>query len=237
MGHPPALAPHMGGSPDAFVRHFYHVGPPRVTGGGEGSGDPPQVPYVIVEAKPGVPEAEFLRNVGRMQALVARYDTLLDTFTDLRTSIGPPAFKKALTVLALVNFLAPDRPPAGLALVLDLFPPMAAKHYSEAMRGMIAAAVAILRSADMENLHIEQWLSEELERRALNFGARNAMRWFFDCNSKTRPVPRSMLKTFCLFRPSESLTEAEAKKQVATMLDTVVETKAGPLTQAPRRRG
>lgn len=181
-------------------------------------------------------EAEFRRDVDRMWALAARHSALLDAFSELHAATGPSVHKKTLTVLALMHFLVPDMPSASLRLVLDLFPPMAAKHYGNAMRGMIAAAVAMLRSADMENLHIEQWLSEELARRALNFGARNAMRWFFDCNSKTSRVPRSMLETFHSFRPSESPTEAEAKKQVATMLDTVVAMKAGPLTQAPRRR-
>jgi hypothetical protein len=216
-------------------RWHHYVGAPEVTG--NQAGDPPQLPHVILEAAPGVSEAEFRRDVDRMWALAARHSALLDAFSELHAATGPSVHKKTLTVLALMHFLVPDMPSASLRLVLNLFPPMAAKHYGNAMRGMIAAAVAMLRSADMENPRIEQWLSEEIKRRALDFQTGNAMRWFFDCNSDAAPVPPSALDAFRSFRPSRSLTEAEAKKQVVSMLNTVVAMKAGPLTQTPRRRG
>jgi hypothetical protein len=135
-------------------------------------------------------------------------------------------------------FLAAELPPASLAPVLGLFPPQAAKLVNDSTRGMIAAAVAVLRSAAMENLQIEQWLSVEVKRRALDFTASNALRWFFDCNSKTASVPRGMLEAFRFIRPETSLSlpEAVAKERAAQMLDTVAALRVGRLTR-PRRRG
>ena len=107
------------------------------------------------------------------------------------------------------------------------------------MRGMIAAVVAVLRSAGMKNSQIEPWLGEEIKRLSLAITVDTVIRWFFDCNSKKAPVPGVMLEAFHFFRPKppQSPTEAEAKKRAAEMLTTAAVMKAGPLTQTPRRRG
>jgi hypothetical protein len=212
-----------------------------VTNSGKGGESPPQTPHVIVEAKPGVSEAQFLWDVDRWQALSERYGTLMDALTNLHTATGLSDLKRAATVMALVQFLLADMPSASLALVLDLLPPQQAQRHNELVRGLVAAAVAVLRSTAMENLQIERWLDEEIKRRpALNFRTGNAMRWFFDCNSGKAPVPRGMLEAFRFFfhrEPSPSLTESEAKKRAVNMLDTAAALKAGPLTRPPRRRG
>jgi hypothetical protein len=210
-----------------------------VTGDSEGAGNPPQVPRVTLEAKPGVSEAEFLRDVDRIRELVGRYHKLIDVLADYSTATGRPDLKKAATVLALVQFVMPDMPPASLALVLDLFPPQQAQRYNELVRGLIAAAVAVLRSADMENPQIERWLDGETTRQpGLGFQASNAMRWFYDCNSGASSVPRGTLEAFRFLRPvpSLSLTEAVAKERAAQMLDTVARMRAGPLTRPRQRR-
>jgi hypothetical protein len=104
---------------------------------------------------------------------------------------------------------------------------------------MIAAAIAVLRSADMKNYQIKEWLAGELGGRALDFTVDNAMRWFFDCNSGKVPLPQGTLEAFESYRPApvQSLTVAEAKERAANILDTVAALKARPLTQTPRRRG
>ena len=62
-------------APDARAHHSCHAGATGVTSRDEGGGDPPQVPYVILEAKPGVtakpiqvrlgePEPDTLRAFG-----------------------------------------------------------------------------------------------------------------------------------------------------------------------------
>ena len=82
-----------------------------VTGDSEGTDNPPP-PHVILEAKPGVSEAEFLLDVDRVRALVTRHGKLRDELTNLHTAFtGPPDLKKAATVWALVAFLLPDMPP------------------------------------------------------------------------------------------------------------------------------
>jgi hypothetical protein len=201
-----------------------------------GDSDNPPPPHVILEAKPGLSEAEFLLDVDRMRALVTRHGELSDELAKLHTAFtGPPDLKKAATVWALVAFLQPDMPPASLWLVLDLLSPQQTQRYNELVRGLIAAAVAVLRSAAMENLQIKQWLGEIKRRPALDFQAGDAMRWFFDCNSGK--VPRGALQAFRDLRPatSLSLTEPAAKERTAKMLDTVAAMKAGRLTR-PRRR-
>jgi hypothetical protein len=211
-----------------------------VTGDSEGVGNSPQPPHVILEAKPGVSEADFLQDVDRIQALIARYRKLTDALADLHTATGPPDLKRAATVFALVAFFPPeDMPPASLALVLDLLSPQQAQRYNDLVRGLIAAVVAILRSADMKNTPIEQWIDEEIKRRpSLDFQAGNAMRWFFDCNSGNASVPRATLEAFRFFRPvpSLSLTEPVAKGRAAQMLDTVASMKVGRLTKPRRSR-
>ena len=110
----------------------------------------------------------------------------------------------------------------------------------DAMRGMIAAAVAVLRSANMENPRIKQWLDGEIDRRpVLDFRGGNAMRWFSDCNSAKARISRGTLDAFRFFRPAASLSlaEAVAKERVCKMLDTAAALKAGRLTRTPRRRG
>ena len=109
-----------------------------------------------------------------MKSLITGYRKLQDQLADLNTATGPPHLKKGATLLTLVQFfLAAQLPPASLALVLDLFPPPAAKLFNDAMRGMIAAGFAVLRSANMESLQIERWLDEEIKRRtALGFRSR-----------------------------------------------------------------
>ena len=208
-----------------------------MTGDSEGVGNPPPFPRAILEATPGVSQAESYRGVEWVEALIARYRKLMDALADWQTATGPPDLKKAATVMALVQFLLADTPPDSLALVLDLFPPQQAQRYNELVRGLIAAAVAVLRSADMENPQVERWLEGEIRRRpALDFQAGNAMRWFFDCNSGKAPVARGTLEAFRYFRPvpSLSLTEAVAKERAAQMLDTVAAMRAGPLTR-PRQ--
>jgi hypothetical protein len=164
---------------------------------------------------------------------------LRDELADLSTATGPPHLKKGATLLTLVQFfLAAELPPASLALVLDLFPPQAAKLVNDSTRGMIAAAFAVLRSVSMGNLQIERLLDEEIKRRpTLDFTAGNARRWFFDCNSGSTSVPRGMLEAFRFLCPAPSLalTEAGAKERVALMLDTAAAMRAGRLTR-PRRR-
>ena len=208
-----------------------------MTGDSEGVDNPPP-PHVILEAKPGVSEAEFLLDVDRVQALVTRHGKLSDELANLHTAFtGPPDLKKAATVWALVAFLLPDMPPASLWLVRDLLSPQQTQRYNELVRGLIAAAVAVLRSAAMENPQIEQWLDGEIKRRpALDFQAGNAMRWFSECNSGK--VPRGTLQAFRDLLPatSLSLTEPAAKERAAKMLDTAAEMRAGRLTR-PRRRG
>lgn len=206
-----------------------------------GAGDlPPRLPHVILEAKPGTSEAKFLQDVNWMQELVARYHALKDHFAELHTATGPSDHKKALTILALVQFFAGDMPSASIALVLDLLSSQEVQRYNELVRGMIAAAVAVLRSAGMENLQIERWLDEKIKARpTLDFEASNAMRWFFDCNSGKAPVPSGTLETFLSLRPDPSYSpaEAEAKEWAVSLLDSVVAMKAGPLTRTSRRRG
>lgn len=136
----------------------------------------------------------------------------------------------------LVRFLKPDIPPAGLELLLNLLPPMAAKHNKDFMRGAIAAGVAFLRSADMGIFQTERWLDEEIKRRELGFTAHDAVRWFRDCNSEAPSTSRATLEMFRIYRPDPSLsvTEAAAKKQVAKILDSAVAMKVGPLTRSRR---
>jgi hypothetical protein len=199
----------------------------------------PPPPHVILEAKPGVSEAEFLRDVDRVRKLVSRHHKLIDELAVLHTVTGPSDLIKAATVLSLVQCLGPDLPPASLALVLDLLPRQQAQRYTELVRGLIAAAFAVLRSANMENLQIERWLDEEIKRRpVLDFTAGSAKRWFFDCNSGKAPVPRGTLEVFRFFRPAPSLLlgEARAKEQAGQLLDTVAAMRGGPLTRPRQRR-
>ena len=212
-----------------------------MTGDSEGAGNPPKLRIAFLEAEVGASEAEFLRDVDGVWALVTRYRKLMERFAELRAAAefatGPPDSKKAATVLALVEFLDPDRSPADANLVLELLPEGSpTKDYNDAMRGMIAAAVATLRCSDMETPQIEQWLGDEIKRRALDFTATNSIRWFRDCSGGTASVTRQMLDAFCTFRPepSYSMTEAEAKKRAASMLDTAAARKIGPLTRKPR---
>jgi hypothetical protein len=209
-------------------------------GGNEGADNPPPFPLAIIDAAPGASEAEYRRDLEWVNALVTGYHKLRDELADLSAATGPPYLKKGATILTLVQFfLAAQLPPVSLALVLDLFPPRAAKLYNDATRGMIAAAFAVLRSANMENLQIERWLDEEIRRRpALDFAAGNAKRWFFDSNSGSTSVPRGMLEAFRSLcpAPSLSLTEAVAKERAALMLDTAAALRAGRLTR-PRRHG
>ena len=224
-------------SPDARVYHSYHTGRHGVTGDSEGASDPPQVPHVILEAKPGVSEAEFLRDVDWVRELVGRYQKLIDQLAELSAATGPSDLRRAATVFALVAFFPPDMPPGSVALVLDLLSPQQTQHYNDQVRGVVAAAVAVLRCSVMENPQIQQWLDGEIKSRpALDFRARDAMRWFFDCNNDNASIARGTRQAFDDFRPatSLSLTEAAAKERAAQMLDTVARMKSGPLTR-PRR--
>jgi hypothetical protein len=209
-----------------------------VTGGDEGAGNPPPFPLAIIDAKPGTSEAEYRRDVEWVDALVTSYRKLRDVLADYSTATGPSHLKKGATVLALVPFfLAVGLPPASRALVLDLFPPQAAKLVNDSIRGMIAAAVGLLRATPMENPQIERWLDEEIKRRTLDFRGADAVRWFRDCNTGTVSVPRGTLDAFQFLcpEPLQSLTEAVAKERVVQMLDTAVVMKAGPLKTKPRR--
>jgi hypothetical protein len=156
----------------------------------------------------------------------------------LHAATGPPVRKKLITVLTLAQFFGPDQDasPASRTLLFDLLPPLAIKFYGNILRGTIAAAVAVLRSAEMDNRQIEHWLTPEIKRRALDFTAHDAVRWFYECSNG--PVPEDTSDMFRAFRPaaSLSLTEAVAKERVAQMLDSVAAMKAGPLTRTPRRR-
>jgi hypothetical protein len=208
-----------------------------VTGGGEGANIPPPFPLAIIDAEPGASEADYRRDVEWASGIITRYRGLRDALSDLHAATGQPPDLQWATVLALVQFLSADMPPASLALVLDLLPPQQAQRHNEMVRGLVSAAVAVLRSASMDNRQIERWLEEEIMRRpALGFQAANAVRWFFDCNSGSAPVPREMLEAFRFFRPapSLSLTVAEAQERAAQMLETVAAMKAGWLTR-PRR--
>jgi hypothetical protein len=169
-----------------------------VTGDSEGAGNSPPFPLAIIDAKPGASEAEYRQDVEWMDALITGYRKLWDELADLSTATGPPHLKKGAILLTLVQFfLTAQLPAASLALVLDLFPPPAAKLFNDATRGMIAAAFAVLRSANMENLKIKRWLNEEIKRRpALDFEGGDAQRWFFDCNSDKAPVPRGTLEAW-----------------------------------------
>jgi hypothetical protein len=209
---------------------------------------------VTIEAEAGASEAEVRRNMDRMLALIARYNEFADTLPPLRGAT-PPKFRKALTVLALVQLLFPLLADDDLALVLELLPEgLPAKYYDDTLRGMLAAVVATLRTVNprIGNLEIEKWLTEETERRALDFGVDNVMRWFSDCDLtarragvpqpagfKNRNVTQAMLDAFNSFRPAEgqSLTEAEARQWTKSILDTAVAMKPRALTrQIPRRR-
>ena len=166
-----------------------------------------------------------------------RHQALVDALAKLGTATGPSIIKKFVTVLTLVQFLGPDTPPAVLALVFDLLPPMAVKLYGNLMRGTIAAAVAALRSSDMEKPQIEPWLDQEIKKRpTLDFNARDVVRWFTDCTSAKAPVPRDTLDMFRALRPDPLLSVAEAKEWVVSLLDSLVARKAGPLKTKPRRR-
>ena len=184
-----------------------------VTGDSEGAGNPPPFPLAVIDAKPGTSEAEYLRGVEWMDGVVTRYRKLRDDLAHLHAATGPPVRKKLVTVLTLVQFLGPDQDasPASLALVFDLLPPLAIKFYGNILRGTIAAAVAVLRSAEMDNRQIDQWLTPEIKRRALDFTAQDAVRWFYECSSGK--VPEDTSDMFRAFRPapSLSLTEAVAK--------------------------
>jgi hypothetical protein len=220
-------------------RRHYHTRAAGVTGDNEGAGNQPPFPLAVLEPTPGVSEAGYRGGVEWVAALIARYRKLMDALADLHTATGPSDLIKAATVMALVQLLLVDTPPDSLALVLDLFPPQQAQRYNELVRGLIAAAVGVLRSGNMENSQIERWLDGEIRKRpALDFQAGNAMRWFFDCNSGKAPVPRGTLEAFRFFRPapSLSLTEAVAKERAAQMLDTVAAMRAGPLTRPRPRR-
>jgi hypothetical protein len=167
-----------------------------------------------------------------------RHQALLAELVKLGTATGPSDIKKLMTVLALVEFLGPNAPPASLAPLFALLPPAAVKHSGDLIRGGLAAGVAVLRSANMGNSQIEQWLDEEIKRRALAFTAHDAMRWHYDCSNVRALVPKGTLEVFRAFspEPSPSLTETVAKERVAQILDRAVVMKAGPLTRPRRRR-
>lgn len=226
---------------DARCGYSYHAPAAGVTGDNEGAGNPPPVPFAAIEAGPGVSEAEFLRDVKRLWFLVTRYRKLkvdLAAVCAAAESLNSQN-KKAATVFALVELLEPDMPSESLALVMGLFPEgWPTQLYNNAMRAVVAGAIAALRSADLENPEIEDWLTREIAARALDFTALQAMRWFFDYNSEAASVPHTTLEAFHTFRPgpSLSLTEAEAKERAARMLDTVAKWKAGRLTRKQRRR-
>lgn len=183
------------------------------------------------------PKAELLRRIDRIEALVARYAELVDHLAVLAAHPSDDR-RRAATVTALVKFLTEDVPPASLALVQDLLSPQEVQRHNEFLRGMIAAAVAILRSAAMSNPQIIQWLDDEIKKRpALDFKATNAVRWFRDCNgSDNSPVPENMLKAFRDFCPDPSLALAEtkAKNLVTELLDGVADMKVSPLIRSPR---
>jgi hypothetical protein len=164
------------GCPNA--RLFYHGRRADMTGESGGPNNPPRFPLAIIEAEPGASEADYRRDVEWASALISGYRKLRDELAELSTATGPPDRKKGAALLTLTQFfLAAQLPRASLAVVLELFPPRAAKLYGDAMRGMIAATTAVLRSANMENRRIEQWLDGEIKKRpVLDFQGSHVMR-------------------------------------------------------------
>jgi hypothetical protein len=141
----------------------------------------------------------------------------------------PPQTKQTLTVLALQQVVTlgsyPD--PRPVRLVLDLLPSSGRKIFRTLMRGMVAAAVAWLRAAEMTPDAIKTWLDDLLETNqkpfVLGFSADDAIRWFYDChqellsqNGRHGAGPFA----FKLYRPDPSLsvTEERAKKQAFEIL-------------------
>ena len=88
------------------------------------------------------------------------------------------------------------------------------------MRGMIAAAVAWLRAAGMNNADLEKWLRGEIDARKMDFSARNAVQWFYKCTENR--APHGMIEAFKSFYPdpSQPLAEAQAKRHTIDILDT-----------------
>jgi hypothetical protein len=101
---------------------------------------------------------QFPQGVEWVDGLISRHRALADAFAKLYPATGPAVIKKVITVLALVQFLEPDIPPASLALLFDLLPPLAVKLHGHITRGSIAAGVAVLRCTNMGNSQMEQWL-------------------------------------------------------------------------------
>lgn len=174
---------------------------------------------------------------GGAEAILARYLVLADALAKSSTTPGPPHIKRFATVLAVVQFLEPDLPPASVALLLDLLPPAEAKLHRDTLRGAIAAGVAILRCTNMKISRIKQWLDEEIRRRALGFTAHDAVRWFYECSNANPSISRTTLTMFRTYspEPSLSLTETIAKKRVTPILNAARVMEVGPLTRQRRR--
>jgi hypothetical protein len=220
---------HGEGSPDARVLRVYHARLAGVTGDSEGAGNPPP----FLQPPPGRSEAEWV------WALIADFQALADALAKLSTATGSSGLIRFSTVQALVKFLAPDIPPASLALLFGLLRPAEVKLQGDLIRGAVAAGVAVLRSTNMDNPQIERWLDEEIQRRALDFTRQDAMRWFYDCSNVKASISRATSEMFRIHRPepSLSLTEAAAKDQMVQILDAAVAMKAGSLKRSGRRRG
>jgi len=173
--------------------------------------------------------------------LVHRYHELLLNLEECRSAKGEPWLKKMRVVLTFVGFLSTDRalPEHLVRLAPGLLDTKQGRIYHDVARGVIAAAVAVLRHAGMENPEIEIWLAGEVASRKLSFTVENAMRWFSNCNAAKQPGPGATLDAFKDFLPdpSQPMTEAEGKAVARRHLESGRLLSVVPLSKPRRRKG
>jgi hypothetical protein len=145
--------------------------------------------------------------------------------------------KQILTVLAQLRVVAlgSGSDPRAVKQLLDLLPSGGAKIYRDLMRGMVAAAVAWLRSADIDVVSsLDGLLKTNQQPFVLGFEATNARRWFYDVMETLAGKGSARPCTIDVFKlmgpdPSLSLTQDEAKRRALEILDAVRRLNPTPL--------
>lgn len=150
-----------------------------------------------------------------------------------------PQRKHLLTVVALlpVVFLGSEGDPRPVKQLLGLLQKGGPKLYRDFMRGMVAAAFAWLRAANIDGVgELDGLIKTNQQPFVLGFDGTNARRWFYDVK-ENRALPVTV-DGFNLMAPDPSLspTENEAKRHALEILQFVRLLNPRPLAGDRRRR-
>jgi hypothetical protein len=195
-----------------------------------------------------VPASAGEQNAAAREHIVTDYTAVPGMIAELQRVYvlsAPRMNKQVLAVMALLRVVSvaafPD--PRAARQVLDLLSPRGVKHYRDLMRGMVVAAIAWLRAAEMTNADIERWLAGQIKRLdppfILGFTATQAMRWFYHCTEKLPDTdryraPAVMSDTLKSFGPdpSQPPSKYQATTKAAELLEAVCQINPVPLGKA-----